>query len=448
MLFVVPACIFNAKSAKSAKKANSEKSFRNFHCFRTFRIKNTIFVATVSINLCIAAKTRINVTMLRLGVFLTIVILTILGCCLPQFAAYPVAASPLVALAALFGGQRAFALFVALLLAAPCIVKRRFFCRLFCPLGFCFDVIGNIRKRATGSNLLPRLLRDFPNIGIFLMLWTLFGCGIGVVGFLWLDPLVLFGSPFRNGVWLWVVLLAVLALALFAPTLWCRAICPLGGVQDVLSIPKSLTSKPPFVVHSEQRRRLCQWVLFLVLFGGMFEYVRRRTSALAANAPLRPPGAVAEPRFLALCTRCGTCMQVCPANLLTTNTENASLLDWGTPHINYDPAWCHDDCHACTQVCPSGALRPIDLDKKRDTKMGLAVFDFESCRLYEDIECSLCGRSCPVEAISYQWSEAEYRRIVQIDAERCTGCGRCLVSCPIKGTQRPLDVKSVTGRND
>ena len=74
--------------------------------------------------------------------------------------------------------------------------------------------------------------------------------------------------------------------------------------------------------------------------------------------------------------------------------------------------WCRDDCVACTQTCPSGALRRIEPNEKKNVKIGLAVFEFEHCRLYEDIECTLCGRNCPFEAITFQWSEEEYRRTV------------------------------------
>ena len=374
--------------------------------------------------------------MLRFGIFLA---LAVLGCFLPKLASYPAAVSPLVGVAALLGGQVTLASLAALLLAAPCTVKRRFFCRRVCPLGFCFDMIGKLQRKML-PNRLPRFMRNFPPVGIFLALSTLLGSAVGAVGFLWLDPLVLFESPFRGGVWLLPFLGIILLSAWSAPTFWCRKFCPLGGTQDILYAPKSLITKPKSVVPVERRRKLLRLGVLTVLFGGMFEFRRRQTTV---RGPIRPPGAVTEPFFLALCACCGTCSQVCPTKLIKAYTKDTSALDWGMPRLQYDPAWCRDDCTACTQSCPSGALRRIKPNEKKNAKIGLAAFEFASCRLYEDIECSACGRGCLFEAISYEWSEEEYRRIVKIDADACTGCGRCIVSCPIKGPERPLSIVKV-----
>ena len=367
-------------------------------------------------------------SMLRLGVLLALVVV---GFCIPL---YPAAASPLVAVVALIGGQAT----LALLLVVPCVLKRRVFCRFVCPLGLCFDTIGRWRK-----NRLPQSFRKFPRIGIYLTLLTLLGSTVGGFGFLWLDPLVLFASPIRGNIWLLSILGVIFVSAWFLPTFWCRTVCPLGGMQDALYAPKSLLAQPKTVIHIDRRRSLLRLGILVALFGGMFGFLRRRVSA---NGPLRPPGAVPEPFFLALCARCGTCIKVCPTKLLATCCGEASALDWGMPRLQFDPAWCRDDCIVCTQNCPSGALRRIEPDEKKNVKIGLAVFEFEYCRLYEDIECTHCGRDCPFEAITFEWSEEEYRRIVYIDAERCTGCGRCLVSCPVKHElpMRPLRIVKET----
>ena len=35
--------------------------------------------------------------------------------------------------------------------------------------------------------------------------------------------------------------------------------------------------------------------------------------------------------------------------------------------------WCEFNCHACGQVCPTEAIRPLDLEVKQKVKIGMAV---------------------------------------------------------------------------
>lgn len=376
----------------------------------------------------------------RLVIFAGIAVLSILRCVLPQFVPSPTMVSP-------FLGPVSLSV-LALLFAILCFWKRRFLCRTVCPLGCCFDAVGMIRKKATGSNRLPRIFVQLPKCGVFFAVLTWFGCFVGVVGFLWLDPFVLFGSLFRIGSPFFPVAMILLVMAWFAPTFWCSRVCPLGGTQEILYSPKSLRFQ-----HFNRRRTLL-FGLQAALFGLLFGIFRHRTKIVAATlpVPIRPPGAVREELFLARCTRCGACSQVCPTQLLQIqrfgqNFDN-SIFEYGTPHAVFDPAWCKDDCTACTQVCPSGALQKISSDAKKNVKIGLAVLEFEHCRLYDDRECSICGRECPFDAIAFEWSETEYRKIPVIDPIKCTGCGRCVVTCPVGGdsdqtSQKPLRITAI-----
>lgn len=169
------------------------------------------------------------------------------------------------------------------------------------------------------------------------------------------------------------------------------------------------------------------------LFGCFLYILGRSTDRLLRQDRLsrRPPGAIDEATFLALCTRCGACIQACPTGFLKQNKAR-SFLEIDCPEVFHSAtAWCEHDCTACSQACPTGAIRKFSVRDKKDLKLGRAEFEFERCRLYEDVECSICARECPHEAISYEWSEEEYRRIVVVDDERCTGCGRCAVACPV-----------------
>ena len=112
-------------------------------------------------------------------------------------------------------------------------------------------------------------------------------------------------------------------------------------------------------------------ILGLVLGGGMIF----SPYALQAENRLRPPGAVGEKEFLALCIKCGQCLQVCPYHSIEL-ADIGTGHGVGTPYIDANVRGCWA-CEAvpCVLACPSGALDHAT-EKAEDIKMGIAVLQF------------------------------------------------------------------------
>ncbi len=218
----------------------------------------------------------------------------------------------------------------------------------------------------------------------------------------------------------------------------------------------------------EDRRKFIKYstlgLLGLTLGGGILI----SPHALQAEMRLRPPGAVSEKEFLALCIKCGQCLQVCPYHSIEL-ADMAKGHGVGTPYIDARVRGCYA-CSAvpCVLACPSGAL-DHDCEKPEDIKMGIAVLEFpnkcialtntpvpkgHSQRIhdftnaqmnvtqlerdmlkkldeFEGKQCTICADMCPIpnpmSAISMIRDGVGKKPEVY---EGCIGCGVCEELCP------------------
>jgi len=166
---------------------------------------------------------------------------------------------------------------------------------------------------------------------------------------------------------------------------------------------------------------------------------------------LRPPGAVAEERFLVLCIRCGACFKACPGPVLHPAGFEAGLDALWTPVAVPTWAGCRQECNFCGQVCPTGAIRPLPLEAKRRTPMGLAAVNKAMCLPHSGRrDCQLCYDECraagydaiemreiqlevgdvPDGALSATELEEASRILAPVvDPAKCVGCGLCEYRC-------------------
>lgn len=142
---------------------------------------------------------------------------------------------------------------------------------------------------------------------------------------------------------------------------------------------------------------------------------------------LRPPGARSEWELSDVCSRCGKCVDACPADAIKLAPEKAG----GLPHIvaREQPCVVCNDL-SCMKVCPTGALQLVGDPKY--IRMGMAIVDHHTCvrsdwredRPAED--CTLCIDVCPFgdKAIGL-----DYHGMIEV-RDGCTGCGLCESRCP------------------
>jgi len=340
----------------------------------------------------------------------------------------PSAVSPLVGLASALTLR---AVTWTTLLALPVLVLvlawPRAFCRYVCPTGLLADGAGRLcpwRRRSRHVHL--------PALGMWAAVITLAGACLGYPLLAWMDPLVLLTAaadnlrtwpPSRVALISAAGLPAVLLISFLLPGAWCTRLCPLGALQDLLALPRRRQTKPGIGWRIARRS-------LLAAGAGVGCALVARRSAAACTPRLRPPGSVDGNRFAGLCVRCGNCARVCPASIIHPDLGAGGVTSLLTPVVRFDADYCRENCRACGDVCPSGAIAATKSPAAKPS-MGIARVNAELCLLSEDRECSACRSHCPYEAIRYVFSEKDYMLTVVIDPQRCPGCGACQVACPV-----------------
>jgi len=159
------------------------------------------------------------------------------------------------------------------------------------------------------------------------------------------------------------------------------------------------------------------------------------------NSVIRPPGALAEEKFVQQCVRCGNCMKVCPTNVLQPSLlENGFQGIW-TPRLNNKIGYCEYNCNLCGKVCPTQAIKKLEIEEKVVTKIGTAQIDRKICLPWEYNEnCLVCEEHCPVptKAIKIVQQRVVNNKAIKLPevlAEVCIGCGICENKCPAYPTK-------------
>ncbi|MEA4863011.1 MAG: 4Fe-4S binding protein [Victivallaceae bacterium] len=351
----------------------------------------------------------------------------------------------------------------------------RVYCAVWCPLGILQDAAGFLSRRRC---------RTMPNYA--KTRYAVAGVAFGLLaagwsaGFLLLDPYSNFGriaSFTFGGV---MVLAIVAALAVWRRRIYCTAICPVGtllgliarfsvfklaiGSQCVrcgkcatvcpagcidafagtidnercvrcmncvaacplggIGIAKPFSAGGVPVDASRRAFLLCGGALLTGLAAGAV-VARTGMSKLAAFVGvggILPPGAGNPDRFAAKCTACQICTANCPSGIIVPAPGGA-----GPVSVDLSRGACRYDCARCSQVCPTGALRPLSLEAKRRTRIAGAEFNPRHCIVFqESVPCGRCAGACPTGAVTLRKNGAPR----PVNAALCIGCGACQAVCP------------------
>jgi ferredoxin len=102
------------------------------------------------------------------------------------------------------------------------------------------------------------------------------------------------------------------------------------------------------------------------------------------------------------------------------------------PYLDNSAAYCTFECVRCTEVCPTGALLPVTVEKKKTLQIGKTNFVKENCVVEtEGTACGACSEHCPTKAV-IMIPYKNNLKIPEVRNEYCVGCGACEYACPTK----------------
>jgi ferredoxin len=220
----------------------------------------------------------------------------------------------------------------------------------------------------------------------------------------------------------------------------CAKVCPSKAISYSLPPKKNSEQKDEVLSYSGKERRKLLKGSALAVLGSAVSLQAQGDGGLAQlkdkeapnrTVPIVPPGAGSIFNFHKHCTSCQLCVSVCPNQVLSNKT-----FGFMKPNVSYERGYCRPECTKCSEVCPTGAIRPITRAQKAATQIGHAVWESSICVINSDTAaCDNCSRHCPTGAITMipqNPSGSTSLKIPMIDPNRCIGCGACEHLCPAR----------------
>ena len=217
----------------------------------------------------------------------------------------------------------------------------------------------------------------------------------------------------------------------------CLTVCPTNGISLKFRFNQTETNQVKETDYNK-RKFIVNIFSFLIGLSGFSFAQRKIVSKLPSKVlinkkfPVSPPGSLSLEHFTERCTACQLCVSSCPSQVIQPSFLEYGFLGMMQPRMDYNVSFCNYDCIICGQVCPSGAIMPIKLEKKKLTQLGKTKFIKENCIVYtEKTDCGACWEHCPTKAVNMV-PYTNNLLIPEVSEEYCIGCGACEFSCPVK----------------
>lgn len=126
-------------------------------------------------------------------------------------------------------------------------------------------------------------------------------------------------------------------------------------------------------------------------------------------------------------------MASCPNNALQPIWFEAGNEGLFSPSLVPKRGACSPDCNNCGTVCPTGAVRRLEITERRWAKAGTARVMRERCLAWEHQKrCMVCDEVCPYSAVKFRDEPGNPVPVPEVLEDRCAGCGFCEYHCPVQ----------------
>jgi ferredoxin len=216
----------------------------------------------------------------------------------------------------------------------------------------------------------------------------------------------------------------------------CFTVCPSEGLTYKFSYRRKRMEKDESIDNGKRKFLISAAVFLAVstkLVSAEGKIISKKLSKIPIfrKNPVTPPGSISLKHFTENCTACHLCITSCPTQVLQPAFLEYGILGINQPRMDYTASFCNFNCVVCSEVCPSGAILPVKIEKKRLTQLGKAAFIKDNCIVYtEKTDCGACSEHCPTKAvIMVPYGDV---RAPEVHSEYCIGCGACEYACPVK----------------